>query len=97
MDRIEDAIERFTAATRTVGSYPDSQRLKLRNYAGLSGPQMLTPIGRAVSAPMYGSRDGIEPEGCMVRWIVDNHVDPSVTSSLWMHIEAVAEILAARA
>jgi Acyl-CoA reductase (LuxC) len=48
MDRIEDAMQRFTAATQTVGFYPDSLKLRLRDLAALSGAQMLTPVGYAV-------------------------------------------------
>jgi hypothetical protein len=96
MDRIEDAMERFTAATQTVGFYPDSLKARLRDRAALSGAQMLTPIGYAVSAPMCGPQDGIEPERRMVRWIVDNDVDPAVTPGPWMHSDEIARILAAR-
>lgn len=96
MDRIEDALERFSAATQTVGFYPDSLKLRLRDLAALSGAQMLTPIGYAVSAPMCGPQDGIEPERRMVRWIVDNNVDPTVTPGPWMHTEEVAKVLASR-
>lgn len=96
MDRIEDAMERFTTATQTVGFYPDSLKLRLRDLAALSGAQMLTSIGYAVSGPSYGPQDGIEPERRMVRWIADNHVDPSITPGPWMHADEVARVLANR-
>lgn len=97
MDRIEDAMERFTAATQTVGMYPNSLKLRLRDLAALSGAQVLTPIGYAVGGVACGPQDGIEPERRMVRWIVDNHVDPAVTPGPWMHTDEAERILAAGA
>jgi hypothetical protein len=96
LDRIEEAMERFTAATQTVGFYPDSLKLRLRDLAALSGAQMLTPIGYAVAPPMCGPQDGIEPERRMVRWIVDNHADPATTPGPWMHGDEIARVLAGR-
>jgi hypothetical protein len=96
MDRIEDAMEKFTAATQTVGFYPDSLKLRLRDLAALSGAQMLTPVGYAVDGTLCGPQDGLEPERRMVRWIVDSHVDPAVTPGPWMHPDEVNKLLASR-
>jgi hypothetical protein len=85
LDRIEDAMERFTAATQTVGFYPESLKLRLRDEAALSGAQMLTPVGYAVDGALCGPQDGLEPERRMVRWIVDSHIDPAVTPGPWVH------------
>jgi hypothetical protein len=94
LDRIEDAMERFTSATQTVGFFPDSLKLRLRDRAALSGAQMLTPIGYAVAGSFCGPQDGIEPERRMVRWIVDTHVEPTSTPGPWMHPDEVAKLLA---
>lgn len=96
MDRIEDALERFTAATQTVGFYPDSLTLRLRDRAALSGAQMLAPIGYAIDGTLCGPQDGLEPERRMVRWIVDSHVDPAITPGLWMSPDEVQTILGSR-
>jgi Acyl-CoA reductase (LuxC) len=97
LDRIEDAMERFTSATQTVGFYPDSLKLRLRERAALSGAQKLTPIGYAVDGTSCGPQDGIEPERRMVRWIVDTHVEPGTTPGPWMHPDEVEKVLAERA
>jgi Acyl-CoA reductase (LuxC) len=96
LDRIEDAMERFTTATQTVGFYPNSLKLRLRDLAALSGAQMLTPVGYAVGGTLCGPKDGIEPERRMVRWIVDSDVDPTVTPGPWMHPDEVERVLANR-
>ncbi len=38
---------------------------------------------------------GIEPERRMVRWIVDNHLEPTITPGPWMQPDEAARILAA--
>jgi hypothetical protein len=95
LDRIEDAMKRFTAATQTVGFYPDSLKVRLRDLAALSGAQKLTPIGYATDGTLCGPQDGIEPERRMVRWIVDTQVEPATTPGPWMHPDEVSQVLAA--
>jgi hypothetical protein len=95
MDRIEDAIQRFTAATQTVGFYPDSLKLKLRDRAALCGGQMFSPVGYATNGSSCGPHDGLEPERRMVRWIVDSDMDPEVMPGPWMQDDETAKVLAA--
>jgi hypothetical protein len=75
IDNIEDALNTFTAATQTVGIYPDSLRVKLRDRAALKGGQMMVPLGYAVQGSICGPLDGIEAERRMCRWIVDSQFD----------------------
>jgi Acyl-CoA reductase (LuxC) len=84
VDHIEEVVERFTAATQTVGVYPDALRVKLRTRAALRGGQMFVPVGYAISGNIAAPQDGIEPERRMCRWVVDNHCDPGVTRGPWL-------------
>ena len=94
MDNIEDAVEFFTAMTQTVGIYPDSLRVKLRDRAALTGGQMFVPVGYAISGTICSPVDGVEAERRMCRWIVDTHCDPAVTPGPWMHPEEIARVMA---
>lgn len=93
IDDIEVALDTFTAATQTVGIYPDELRLKLREDCALRGAQLMVPVGYALNMSVCGPVDGIEPERRMCRWIVDSHFDPSVTPGPWMHEAEVTKIL----
>jgi hypothetical protein len=88
LDDIEEAISYFTAATQTVGIYPDSLRVRLRDRAALMGGQIFQPVGYAITGTMSAPQDGIEPERRMCRWVVDNHCDPAVTPGPWVHAAA---------
>lgn len=92
VDNIEEVVERFTAATQTVGIFPDSLRMKLRDRAAIRGGQMLVPVGYAISGNLAPPQDGIEPERRMCRWVVDSHCDPDVTPGPWMSEEEVARL-----
>jgi hypothetical protein len=95
VDNIEDAIEKFTAATQTVGIYPDSLRVKLRDLAAMKGGQMFVPIGYAIAGTICAPADGMEAERRMCRWVVDTHCDPAVLPGPWMHEDETAAVLAA--
>ena len=81
---IEDALDSFTAATQTVGVYPDSLRLRLRDLCALKGGQMFAPVGYAVDGSECGPLDGIEAERRMCRWVVDSHFDPNRAPGPWL-------------
>jgi hypothetical protein len=89
VDNIESALDYFTAATQTVGIYPDALRVKLRDRCALRGGQMLVPVGYAVTASLCAPLDGIEAERRMCRWIVDTHFDPVKTPGPWMHEDEI--------
>jgi hypothetical protein len=96
VDNIESALDYFTAATQTVGIYPDALRVKLRDRAALRGGQMLVPVGYAVRGSPCAPLDGIEAERRMCRWIVDSHFDPAKTGGPWMHEDEVIRLLASQ-
>jgi hypothetical protein len=89
IDRIEDALACFSAATQTVGVYPDTLRRRLRDRAALMGGQMFVPVGYAISGSPAAPQDGIEPERRMCRWVVDTIADPAVVPGPWMHEDEI--------
>jgi hypothetical protein len=89
LDDIEQAMTYFSAATQTVGIYPESLRRRLRDRAALMGGQVFQPIGYAITGSMAAPQDGIEPERRMCRWVVDNQFDPAVVPGPWVQPEAL--------
>jgi hypothetical protein len=92
VDRIDDALDSFSAATKAAGIYPDSLRSRLRDRGALMGGQSFIPIGYAISSSAGGPSDGIEPERRMCRWVVDVRADPTVVAGPWMHEEEIATL-----
>ena len=92
LDRIEDGLNSFSAATKAAGIYPDSLRARLRDRGALMGGQSFIPIGYAISGSAGGPSDGIEPERRMCRWVVDVCADPAVVAGPWMHGEESAAL-----
>jgi hypothetical protein len=91
IDNIEDALAYFSAATQTVGIYPDDLRTRLRDRGALMGGQMFVPVGYAICGSPHAPQDGIEPERRMCRWVVDTQADPAVVPGPWMHEREIAE------
>jgi hypothetical protein len=90
VDDINDALRSFSAATQTVGVYPDALRLKLRDKAAVMGGQRFIPVGYAVAGGgIAAPQDGIEPERRMCRWISDLHCDPVKNPGAWGAASAV--------
>lgn len=96
IDNIEEAINSFTAATQTVGIYPDTLRVKLRELCALKGGQMMVPVGYATAFSISAPMDGMEPERRMCRWLVDTHFAADTVPGPWMNADETAQVLAAR-
>jgi hypothetical protein len=68
-----EVIGRFTSETQTVGVYPDSLRVALRQDLALAGVQRIVDLGHAVN--LFGNQtipqDGIEVLRRLCRWVVD--------------------------
>jgi hypothetical protein len=92
VDRIEDALDSFSAATKAAGIFPDSLRTRLRDRGALMGGQSFIPIGYAISSSAGGPSDGIEPERRMCRWVVDVRADPAVVAGPWMQEQEIAAL-----
>jgi hypothetical protein len=82
-----DGIDKVTAAvnayTQTIGIYPESLKLQLRNTLSLSGAQRLTSLGYACNVAVAAPQDAIEPIRRMCKWVVDEECDPDVVVPLW--------------
>ena len=82
-----DDIDKVTAAvnsyTQTIGIYPESLKLGLRDTLPLFGAQRLTSLGFACNVAVAAPQDGIEPIRRMCKWIVDEECDPQKVIPLW--------------
>lgn len=79
---IDEILPEISAATQTVGVYPDALKTQLRDVLALYGVQRLVSLGHAADLSMSLPQDGIEPVRRMVRWIVDERCDPAKVALL---------------
>ena len=66
-----DVVSRVDASTQTIGVYPESLKLRLRDAVALHGAQRLVSLGHAAEPHFAVPQDAIEPMRRMVKWIVD--------------------------
>jgi hypothetical protein len=92
VDSIDKVTEAVTAYTQTIGIYPESLKLQLRDTLPLFGAQRLTSLGYACSVPIAAPQDAIEPMRRMCKWIVEEACDPDVVTPLWRLGEAAAQV-----
>jgi hypothetical protein len=82
-----DDIGKVTAAvnsyTQTIGIYPESLKLRLRDTLPLFGAQRLTSLGYACNVAVASPQDAMEPIRRMCKWIVDEECDPQTVIPLW--------------
>ncbi|MEV8374762.1 acyl-CoA reductase [Kribbella sp. NPDC056861] len=71
-----EAVRAMNTYTQTVGVYPESLKLKIRDTAPLYGVQRLVPLGFATHFRPELPQDAIEPTRRMMRWIVDEEPPP---------------------
>ena len=83
IDDIEDVYMAVDAYTQTVGIYPESLKLQLRDRLALFGAQRFTSLGYAANAAIATPQDAIEATRELCRWIVCEDCDPAVTLPLW--------------
>jgi hypothetical protein len=77
------AARRMNAYTQTVGIWPESLKLELRDLLPLYGAQRVVSLGFAASAHPGLPQDAIEPMRRMAKWIVDEYCDPSAVPPPW--------------
>jgi hypothetical protein len=65
---VKAVLEHVTAATQTVGMYPDSLRTRLRDELCGIGVQRVTALGSAGQTRLGLPHDGFYPLARMVRW-----------------------------
>ncbi|MFJ9419373.1 acyl-CoA reductase [Streptomyces sp. NPDC101227] len=70
------AVSHLTSATQTLGVYPDSLRLAVRDIAPLYGVQRIVALGYAAHYRPELPQDAMEPLRRMLRWVTDESADP---------------------
>jgi hypothetical protein len=75
IDDVETAIRSVNAYTQTIGIYPESLKVRLRDRLAYSGGQRLVPLGGAAGGGggqhNLDRQDGIEPLRRMCKWITE--------------------------
>jgi hypothetical protein len=74
LDDPVDVLPAINAYTQTIGIYPESLKLALRDALALHGAQRLVSLGHAADPNVALPQDAIEPVRRMARWIVDETV-----------------------
>jgi hypothetical protein len=77
VDTLETALRSVSAYTQTVGVYPDSRRLELRDRLAFHGAQRIVSLGYAGRFTNAGPHDGMEVLRRMCKWILDEQYDPA--------------------
>ncbi|OBH11151.1 acyl-CoA reductase [Mycobacterium sp. E1747] len=77
VDSVDEAIQRFDSYTQTVGVYPESLKLELRDAAALSGAQRIVSLGYACAPTFAGPQDAFEPLHRLTRWVTDEALSPA--------------------
>ncbi|MDG2004225.1 MAG: acyl-CoA reductase [Novosphingobium sp.] len=83
IDDISEAGRFVNAYTQTVGVYPESLKLKLRDQLPLFGVQRFVTLGYAMTSNPALPQDAIEPVRRMVKWIVDEDCPVETCPPLW--------------
>jgi hypothetical protein len=68
---VEDALKRITAASQTIGVYPDALKLRIRDALAIQGAQHIVSLGKVTQMGLLGPQDGLQVERRMLRWIRD--------------------------
>jgi hypothetical protein len=84
IDDALDDVRGMNSYTQTVGVYPESLKLKLRDLVPLFGAQRLVTLGYATSGNTSLPQDAIEPLRRMVKWIVDERAEPEDLRPQWL-------------
>jgi hypothetical protein len=87
IDSLDDAARFVNTYTQTVGVYPESLKLKLRDELPLYGVQRFVTLGYAMTANPALPQDAIEPLRRMVNWIVDESCPVESCPPLWQGTE----------
>jgi hypothetical protein len=83
VDDSTQAVAWMNAYTQTIGVYPESLKVKLRDVLPLYGAQRMVTLGYANTGNPALPQDAIEPVRRMVRWIVDETCDTNSIAPLW--------------
>jgi hypothetical protein len=76
VDDIETAVKSVNAYTQTIGIYPESLKLRLRDRLAYQGGQRLVSLGGAATGQhSFERQDAIESVRRMVKWVVEESAD----------------------
>lgn len=68
---VDDALRRITAASQTIGVYPDSLKIEIRDALAIQGAQHIVSLGNVTQLGSIGPQDGLQVENRMLKWIRD--------------------------
>jgi acyl-CoA reductase LuxC len=71
---VEAALKRISAASQTLGVYPDSLKLQIRDALAIQGAQHIVSLGKVTQVGALGPSDGLQVERRMLKWIRDMQV-----------------------
>jgi hypothetical protein len=72
IDSLQTAIRSVNAYTQTIGIYPESLKVKLRDQLAFQGAQRLVSLGGASTMQHnFEKQDAIEPVRRMVKWVTE--------------------------
>jgi hypothetical protein len=84
LDEPEDMLPRVDAYCQTVGVYPESLVMKLRDKLSVHGAQRIVSLGYAVSANVALPQDALEVLRRMCKWIVNEYSKPDTVLPPWL-------------
>ncbi|MDB5974505.1 MAG: long-chain-fatty-acyl-CoA reductase [Nevskia sp.] len=87
IDGVDEVYAAVDAYTQTVGVYPESLKIQLRDRLALYGAQRFTSLGYAAHAAVAAPQDAIESTRELCKWVVCEDCDPAVTPPLWEDAE----------
>lgn len=73
---VADALKRINAASQTVGVYPDTLKLQIRDALAIHGAQHIVSLGKVTQLGSFGPQDGLQIERRMLKWVRDMTVAP---------------------
>lgn len=71
VDSLDEAIQRVNVYTQTIGIYPESLKLELRDRLALQGGQRIVSLGYHLDGSFAGAHDALEPLRRLCRWVLD--------------------------
>jgi hypothetical protein len=83
IDDVSEAGRFINAYTQTIGIYPETLKLRLRDELPLFGAQRFVTLGYAMTSNPALPQDAIEPLRRMVKWIVDESCPMETCPPLW--------------
>ncbi|GAB3630526.1 Long-chain acyl-protein thioester reductase [Pandoraea terrae] len=83
IDDVEVAVRSVNAYTQTIGIFPETLKIRLRDRLAYQGAQRLVSLGAAaIFEDAATPQDGIEPVRRMCKWIVEQTSDASMLEAL---------------